>query len=411
MASHATGDGGIPPRDAAERGLKRVMTLGGAYGTRNYTVKDLRDQKGKRVLVETLPFSVEEAYAAEEAGIDTMKVRFDPRQPDLAAAIRRAAPNTFMAFSVPLVAAASAIEAVRIGYEAMAIGADAIMCQWSPRFVAAAAEAGIPVQGHAGLVPRRSTWTGGLRAVGKTFDEAMWVYREIKALENAGAYAVEVEVIPAELLVEISRRTRLITSSIGAGSGGDIQFLFAEDILGNNPPPYPRHSKQYRHLYKMKEEMQAERVSAFREFVADVKEGRFPGPEHIVSASGQPRQRLRRGRRRRELTPGRVSVSLTTLSFRFGPDSGRPDREAGGEESGRTEPAGPRESVAGQVSRIATARVQPADAPRILTGKQHTVKPSPGSASRLCSFSRWQYPMSRPALCPSQMIEASRLSA
>ena len=41
MASHATGDGGIPPRDAAERGLKRVMTLGGAYGTRNYTVKDL----------------------------------------------------------------------------------------------------------------------------------------------------------------------------------------------------------------------------------------------------------------------------------------------------------------------------------------------------------------------------------
>ena len=54
MASHATGDGGIPPRDAAERGLKRIMTLGGAYGTRNYTVKDLRDQKGKRVLVETL---------------------------------------------------------------------------------------------------------------------------------------------------------------------------------------------------------------------------------------------------------------------------------------------------------------------------------------------------------------------
>ena len=248
-------------------------------------MKDLRDRKGKRVLVETLPFSPEEAAAAEQAGIDTMKVRFDPRQPDLAAAIRRAAPNTFMAFSVPLVAAASEVEAVRIGYDAMAIGADAIMCQWSPRFVAAAADAGIPVQGHAGLVPRKSTWTGGLRAVGKTLDEAMWVFREIKALENAGAYAVEVEVIPAELLVEISKRTRLLTSSIGAGSGGDIQFLFAEDILGNNPPPYPRHSKQYRHLYKMKEAMQAERVAGFTEFVADVREGRFPGPEHVVHAS------------------------------------------------------------------------------------------------------------------------------
>ena len=286
MASHATGDGGIPPRDAGERGLKRVMGLGGAYGTRNYTVKDLRDGKGKRVLVETLPFSPEEAAAAEEAGIDTMKVRFDPRQPDRAAAIRRAAPHTFMAFSVPLVAAASEVEAVRIGYDAMALGADAIMCQWSPRFVAAAAEAGIPVQGHAGLVPRKSTWTGGLRAVGRTLDEAWWVFREVKALENAGAYAVEVEVVPAELLVEISRRTRLLTSSIGAGSGGDIQFLFAEDILGNNPPPYPRHSKQYRLLYKMKEEMQAERIAGFQEFIADVHEGRFPGPEHVVAAPG-----------------------------------------------------------------------------------------------------------------------------
>ena len=60
MASHATGDGGIPPRDAKERGLTRVMTLGGHYGTRNYTVKGLRDQKGKRVLCETLPFSPED---------------------------------------------------------------------------------------------------------------------------------------------------------------------------------------------------------------------------------------------------------------------------------------------------------------------------------------------------------------
>lgn len=284
MSSHATGDGGIPPRDAARRGLRRVMTLGGAYGTRNYTVKDLRDQKGKRVLVETLPFSVEEAIAAEEAGIDTMKVRFDPKQPEPAAAIRRAAPNTFMAFSVPLVAAATADEAVRLGYHAMTLGADAIMCQWSPRFVEAAAEAGIPVQGHAGLVPRRSTWTGGLRAVGKTLDEAKWVFREIKALENAGAYAVEVEVIPQELLAEISKRTSLLTSSIGAGSGGDIQFLFAEDILGNNPPPYPRHSKQYRRIHEMMAEIQRERVAGFKEFVDDVQNGRFPAEEHIVKA-------------------------------------------------------------------------------------------------------------------------------
>lgn len=284
MASHATGDGGIPPRDAAKRGLQRVMSLGGAYGTRNYTVKDLRDQKGKRVLVETLPFSPEEAAAAEEAGIDTMKVRFDPKRPELAAAIRKAAPNTFMSFSVPLVAAASETEAVRLAYQAMELGADGIMCQWSPRFISAAAEAGVPVQGHAGLVPRKSTWTGGLRAVGKTLDEALWIYREIKSLEQAGAWAVEVEVIPAALLAEITKRTTLLTSSIGAGSGGDIQFLFAEDILGSNGPPYPRHSKQYRNLHKLREAMQAERIGGFKDFIADVRSGGFPGPEHIIKA-------------------------------------------------------------------------------------------------------------------------------
>ena len=284
MASHATGDGGIPPRDAAQRGLKRVMTLGGAYGTRNYTVKDLRDQKGKRVLVETLPFTPDEAAAAEAAGIDTMKVRFDPKRPDLAAALRRAAPNTFMSFSVPLVSVASETEAVRLAYTAMELGADAIMCQWSPRFISACAEAGVPMQGHAGLVPRKSTWTGGLRAVGKTIDEAIWIYEEIKALEDAGAWAVEVEVIPEPLLAEISKRTTLLTSSIGAGSGGDIQFLFAEDILGNHPPPYPRHSKQYRDLCKMYDAIQAERVGGFKDFIADVRSGGFPGPGHVIKA-------------------------------------------------------------------------------------------------------------------------------
>ena len=284
MASHATGDGSIPPRDAAARGLKRIMTLGGAYGTRNYTVKDLRDQKGVRVLVETVPFTPEEAAAAEEDGVDTMKVRFDPTNPEPAIAMRRAAPNTFMAFSIPLVAAASETEAVRLAYDAMVVGADAVMCQWSPRFISAAAEAGVPVQGHAGLVPRRSTWTGGLRAVGKTVDEAIWVYQKIKEFESAGAYAVEVEVIPEELLSAISKRTTLLTSSIGAGSGGDMQFLFAEDILGNNPPPYPRHSRQYRELYKLKQEMQEQRISGFKEIIDDVKSGKFPGPEHVIRA-------------------------------------------------------------------------------------------------------------------------------
>ena len=79
----------------------------------------------------------------------------------------------------------------------------------------------------------------------------------------------------------------MLTSSIGGGGGGDIQFLFAEDILGNNPPPYPRHSKQYRDLYKMKEAMQAERMAGFKDFIDDVQSGGFPAEEHVIKTPNQ----------------------------------------------------------------------------------------------------------------------------
>ncbi len=277
--------GAVPPRDAQSKNLKRISTMAGAYGLRNYTVRDIRELKGKRTLVETLAFSPEEAAAAEAAGIDTLKVRFDPKYPELAAEIRQAAPHTFMSFSLPLIAVTSPQEALRLAFSAMEIGGDAIMCQWSPRFIQALAEAGVPAQGHVGLVPRRSTWTGGLRAVGKTADEAIELYRQIKALEDAGAWAVEIEVIPQQILQELSRRTSLITSSIGAGSSGDIQFLFGEDILGDGPGPFPRHSKQYRDLYALRQQMQAERVAGFRDYIADVQSGAFPGPEHVINVN------------------------------------------------------------------------------------------------------------------------------
>lgn len=276
--------GALPPRDAHKRGLHRIMTLGGRYATRNHTIKHLRDLKGKTVLTETMPFTVSEAVAAEEAGIDTMKIRFDPANPASAIEIRKAAPHTFMTFCFGLTKLATPEEAVRASFLAMEAGADGVMCQWGPEFIRAVADVGIPVEAHAGLVPRLSTWTGGLKAVGKTIEEALWVYQRIQAFEAAGAWGVEVEVVPAELLSQISARTRLVTTSIGAGSGGDIQFMFAEDILGNHAPPYPRHTKQYRNIYQMEQAIQAERVAGFRDYVSDVKSGNFPGPEHIVKA-------------------------------------------------------------------------------------------------------------------------------
>ena len=272
----------VPPPVAGDRPLKRITNMAGAYGLRNHTVKSIQDLKGVRRLVETLPFLPEEAAAAEQAGIDTMKVRFVRGARESAIAIRRAAPHTFMSFTPPLTEITSEAEALRTAFDAMEAGADAIMSQFGLSFVEALAKAGVPVQGHVGLVPRKSTWVGGLRAVGKTLDEALKIYRDIKDLENAGAWAVECEVIPAPLMRELSKRTTLITASIGSGSGGDIQFLFAQDILGDGEPPFPRHARQYCNLQEMRRKMQEMRIAAYKEFIADVRSGAFPGPEHIV---------------------------------------------------------------------------------------------------------------------------------
>ena len=272
----------VPPPVTGDRPLKRVVSMSGAYGLRNYTIKDLRDLKGVRQLAETLPFSPEEAVAAEEAGIDTMKVRFDPKAPQSTLDLRSAAPHTFMNYAMSLTAYASKTEALRAAFDAMEVGADSIMCQWNLGFIETLATAGVPVQGHVGLVPRKSTWTGGLRAVGKTVDEALMIHQDMKDHENAGAWGVECEVIPAPIMRELSKRTALITSSIGSGSGGDIQFLFAQDLLGDGKPPFPRHGKQYCDLYAMRQKMQEMRVAAFKEYVAEVQSGAFPGPEHIV---------------------------------------------------------------------------------------------------------------------------------
>jgi 3-methyl-2-oxobutanoate hydroxymethyltransferase len=68
------------------------------------------------------------------------------------------------------------------------------------------------------------------------------------------------------------------------GRGEWASAKAAEDILGNNQPPYPRHSKQYRNMYKMKEEMQRERIAGFTECIRDVQDKKFPASEHVIKA-------------------------------------------------------------------------------------------------------------------------------
>ena len=264
---------------------KKVFSMTGELCLRNYTVKDIIDLKSDRQLTQTLPFTPNEAKAAEDAGIDLINTRFNYFKQETAIEIRKSASKTFMSFVIPLLSVPTKDDALKHSYKAMELGADGIIFQGSLNHIEALSNAGIPVQGHIGLVPRKSTWTGGIRAVGKTLDEAKALFQNLKDLENAGAWAVECEVIPSRLMRELSSRTSLVTISIGSGNGGDVQFLFAEDILGASEGPFPRHSKQYCNLFKESQRIQKMRVNAFKDFIDDVNSDNFPSNNFEVEVT------------------------------------------------------------------------------------------------------------------------------
>jgi 3-methyl-2-oxobutanoate hydroxymethyltransferase len=243
------------------------------------TVADLRAGKGTRQLSMLHVTTLEEAAAAHAAGIDLLSI-VDPLWNK---EFRAAAPDAFVCVGLLYGQLVTAEDYLRAAFAAMTDGADSVYCAASLRTVEALAAEGIPVCGHTGLIPSRATWTGGFRAVGKTADSAMLVHRQVKALEDAGAFAAEIEVVPDRVAAEISRRTSLLLISMGAGSGCDAQYLFAEDVLGSNTGHVPRHAKRYRDFAAEHARLQAERVAAFGEFAADVKTGAYPEPGHTVA--------------------------------------------------------------------------------------------------------------------------------
>jgi 3-methyl-2-oxobutanoate hydroxymethyltransferase len=104
----------------------------------------------------------------------------------------------------------------------------------------------------------------------------------MKTLENAGAYAAELECVPHNLARFLCSQTKMLLMSLGSGDGCDTQFLFSDDILGDYDDRIPRHAKAYRRFVEEYARLQRERVAAFSEYIADVKEGRFPERQHLV---------------------------------------------------------------------------------------------------------------------------------
>jgi 3-methyl-2-oxobutanoate hydroxymethyltransferase len=248
---------------------------------KKYTVYDLRQLKGKRCLTHIHVKSPEEAEAAASVGVDLMSCSFDSVEAQARLpSIVESAPDSFISAATPH-GMATPEEAIQVAFEALEIGASSVYCSASARIIESMAGEGIPVVGHLGMVPRHVTWTN-YRAIGKTLDEATDLYCRMKELENAGAYAAEIEVVPHQLASYLCSQTSMILMSLGSGSGCDTQFLFSDDILGDYDERIPRHAKAYRNFRAEHERLQKERIAAFGEYVDEVKVGQFPDPSNLV---------------------------------------------------------------------------------------------------------------------------------
>ena len=133
-------------------------------------------------------------------------------------------------------------------------------------------ECGIPVMGHIGLTPQSVNAYGGYRVRGKEKKEAAQLVRDAMALEEAGAFAVVLELVPAALSRVITGRLSIPTIGIGAGPHCDGQVQVVHDMLGLYPDFVPKHARQYTRL--------ADTITeAFTHYIAEVKDGSFATEE------------------------------------------------------------------------------------------------------------------------------------
>ncbi|MGC1406320.1 MAG: 3-methyl-2-oxobutanoate hydroxymethyltransferase [Candidatus Dormiibacterota bacterium] len=139
--------------------------------------------------------------------------------------------------------------------------------------VAHLAERGIAVMGHLGLTPQSAHAMGGLRAQGKTDVGAARIRSAFTGLEQAGAFAVVLEGMPAQLAAELTATSSIPTIGIGAGAGCDGQVLVVHDMLGLKVGSVPKFVKRYANLGE-------EIVEAATRYQSEIEAGTFPDPEH-----------------------------------------------------------------------------------------------------------------------------------
>jgi 3-methyl-2-oxobutanoate hydroxymethyltransferase len=158
-------------------------------------------------------------------------------------------------------------------------GADAVKLEGAGTSLArirAVTEAGIPVMGHLGLTPQTATALGGFKAQGRTAHAAVRLLADAHAVEEAGAFALVLECVPAAVAEQITGELAIPTIGIGAGAGCDGQVLVFHDLLGLGPGKPPRFVEQYADLRSLA-------IDAVRRYADDVRHHRFPSERHTYA--------------------------------------------------------------------------------------------------------------------------------
>lgn len=206
------------------------------------------------------------------------------------AAVARGAKNALIVVDMPFMSYEVTVEeAVRNAGRLMKEGrAGAVKLEGGVRVaeqIRAIVKAGIPVMGHIGLTPQSINVFGGFKVQGKSEEAARALLADAKAVEEAGAFAVVIEAVPAALAQMITDAVSIPTIGIGAGAGCDGQILVYQDMLGMFSDFTPKFVKRYANVGEVMRE-------AFANYAAEVASGAFPTEEHTYKIKDDVLEKL-----------------------------------------------------------------------------------------------------------------------
>lgn len=206
------------------------------------------------------------------------------------AAVARGAENALVVVDMPFMSYEVTVEeAVRNAGRLMKEGrAGAVKLEGGVRVaeqIRAIVKAGIPVMGHIGLTPQSINVFGGFKVQGKSEEAARALLADAKAVEEAGAFAVVIEAVPAALAQMITDSVSIPTIGIGAGAGCDGQILVYQDMLGMFSDFTPKFVKRYANVGEVM-------CEAFANYAAEVASGAFPTEEHTYKIKDDVLEKL-----------------------------------------------------------------------------------------------------------------------